>query len=150
MLGEPQVVPQLPVAADAPDLLIQHVVVHGESPPQAQTDLVPAHRSKPAVGERRAARKGAGGTRRPKIDDRREQRARAKEECRRPVDQLRQAVSRRLAVAVPVVKPHQPEILHVVKDDDEDGDQEEILIRTVRRAIDRLEARDAEVDRAVQ
>ena len=69
-----------------------------------------------------------------------------------PIDGHSRAEAFRCGGTIPVsvMEPDQPKILDVVKDHDEDRQQQEILVGPLRLRVDGLEARHKEVDRSVQ
>src|SRR6267142_4005200 len=116
--GEAQVALELGVAADAPDALIEVVVLQREPPPEAEADLGPRQRAG-AGREERAAREDAGPAREERVHDGGKQPAGHEEPRRGAVDPRGGAGRAVRAVTVAVVEPHEAEVLDVVEDRDE-------------------------------
>src|SRR5262249_51864387 len=132
-------------AADPPDLLVEDVVVDREAPPDREPDLVRPERPDPRLEEERAAREDARPAGEEEVGDREDEAPREEPRVRVVEPRGGAEIRVRRGVAVLVVEPDEPEVLHVVEDRDEDRDQEEVLVGPRRPRVDRLVAPDEEV-----
>src|SRR3989454_4358893 len=104
--GEAEVALELGVAADAPDALIEVVVLQREAPPEAEADLRRRQRAR-AGGEEPAAGEDARRACEQRVDDGAEEPARDQERDGRAIDPGGWAGRAGFAVSVTVMEPHE-------------------------------------------
>src|SRR5262249_37299423 len=135
---------------NAPDLLIEIVVVDRETPPEAKTKLIRCERSDFRFRKQLESRKHAGRCGEEKIDDAGENQTYSQVLRKRSINRsswTKVCISR--AVTVPIVEPHESGVLNIMKDRHQNGDEQEILIRPLRPRVCRLVPRDEKINDAI-
>src|SRR5436190_23934086 len=137
---------KLRIALNAPDAVVQDVVVKGNAPPEGEGEAV--HRgSFCRVGEASNGRKDSSGTGHRPVEDGESSKDHdiAARSGADPAGRAGVAV----ALARAVVEVHKADVLGAVKNRYKDSEQEIILVRPLRSGVHWLEGADDEVPQAV-